>query len=366
MFRDGVRTPGSRVAAPAGDATPRRKITASTGSRRCTCPRVLPLTAARLVRSRRAESPESDPATEHPPAFRHQSGETLHPDRTSETAVRSNWIRSTRRPSRSVVAGVAPARDLLANRAPALPPAVGTDSMSSRLRTISQEVKELEFHMSPVCVSSRPQTSAGTVGTRSRTRCAIDGHPSGAVGSRLPRRCPGSRRRASNGLRSGRSGTAPPTGCRRLLRRRRRAPRRRCPRRAPSRSRTAPPVRVPRAQSGRGHTSAALTSGCDRLVDMPVEPHEVTARAEREPVQIDAGFGLRERGALRRTAVGLRVTLRCLRRGLLENLPGVGHDLARRRNLRCGLVFGFLHGDSVPHAGRFGNRSSGSDADERT
>ena len=40
-------------------------------------------------------------------------------------------------------------------------------------RTLKQpRMSELEFHMSPVCSSSRPHTGVGTDGTRSRTRCA--------------------------------------------------------------------------------------------------------------------------------------------------------------------------------------------------
>ena len=45
-------------------------------------------------------------------------------------------------------------------------------SVSTPARTSSHEISELEFHMSPVCSSSRPHTGVGTDGTRSRTRCA--------------------------------------------------------------------------------------------------------------------------------------------------------------------------------------------------
>ena len=40
----------------------------------------------------------------------------------------------------------------------------------SRARAISQEVSEFEFHISPVCNSSRPQTGRGTRGTSSSSR----------------------------------------------------------------------------------------------------------------------------------------------------------------------------------------------------
>jgi hypothetical protein len=62
-------------------------------------------------------------------------------------------------------------------RQPGARPPAGecTDSTGRPLRAISQEVNELEFHVSPAWLSSRPQTSVGTAGTRSRTCCASNG-----------------------------------------------------------------------------------------------------------------------------------------------------------------------------------------------
>ena len=45
-------------------------------------------------------------------------------------------------------------------------------STSSPLRTISHEVSEFEFHISPARNSSRPQTGVGTSGTSSSRRRA--------------------------------------------------------------------------------------------------------------------------------------------------------------------------------------------------
>src|SRR5207344_3637242 len=66
-----------------------------------------------------------------------------------------------------------PATTMPASQPGARPPGGGRRSSVSRpARTSSQEISELEFHMSPVCSSSRPHTGGGTGGTRSRTRCA--------------------------------------------------------------------------------------------------------------------------------------------------------------------------------------------------
>jgi hypothetical protein len=47
-------------------------------------------------------------------------------------------------------------------------------SKSSPLLAISHEISELEFHISPVASSSRPQTGVGTSATSSSTRCASE------------------------------------------------------------------------------------------------------------------------------------------------------------------------------------------------
>jgi hypothetical protein len=53
----------------------------------------------------------------------------------------------------------------------ARPPSGGRiDSTSSLLRTISHEISEFEFHISPAPSSSRPQTGVGTCGTSSSSR----------------------------------------------------------------------------------------------------------------------------------------------------------------------------------------------------
>lgn len=43
------------------------------------------------------------------------------------------------------------------------------------LRATSQAITEFEFHISPICSSSRPHTGVGTCGTRSSRRRAIAG-----------------------------------------------------------------------------------------------------------------------------------------------------------------------------------------------
>src|ERR671936_935975 len=45
-------------------------------------------------------------------------------------------------------------------------------SASRPLRAINQEMMEFEFHISPVCSSSRPQTGVGTYGASSSMRSA--------------------------------------------------------------------------------------------------------------------------------------------------------------------------------------------------
>ena len=65
----------------------------------------------------------------------------------------------------------------------ARPPGGGTtDSTSNPLRAISQEISEFEFHISPACSSSRPQTNVGTHGTASRTRLATAGSSDSRLG----------------------------------------------------------------------------------------------------------------------------------------------------------------------------------------
>ena len=81
-------------------------------------------------------------------------------------------------------------------------------------------------------------------------------HLSVAADSRLLRRRPGWLRHASGAPRSGRSGSAPPSGFRPHLRQRRHAPGR-CRRgRAPARSRSVPPAPARRARSGRDRKAA--------------------------------------------------------------------------------------------------------------
>ena len=60
----------------------------------------------------------------------------------------------------------------------ARPPAGGRSSPAGRPAIASsQAITEFEFHMSPVRRSSRPQTSLGTSGSRSRSRRATSGSP---------------------------------------------------------------------------------------------------------------------------------------------------------------------------------------------
>ena len=106
------------------------------------------------------------------------------------------------------------------------PRGVWIDSTSSPLRTMSQEMTEFEFHISPAWSSSRPQTGVGTCGTSSSIRRASRDRRSSGAGFRPPPRCRGSRLRASSAPRSGRVGGGRP----------------RVPRRRPSARRRAPPV----------------------------------------------------------------------------------------------------------------------------
>ena len=173
---------------------------------------------------------------------------------------------------------------------PGARPPVGTrtDSTSRPLQVMSHEIRELEFHISPARLSSRPQTSGGTAGTRSRRRRASAGRLSAAVGCRRLRRYRGSLRRASDGPRSERSGSVRPSGLRRHPRR----PRRARPvvvahgrllddeppfRHAHHERRVVEIARRP-----------ALGTRCHSLVDTPVQPHGVPTGAEREPVELDA------------------------------------------------------------------------------
>ena len=56
----------------------------------------------------------------------------------------------------------------------ARPPAGGRTASASRpLDSISHEISEFEFHISPAASSSRPQTGVGTSGTRSRIRSRL-------------------------------------------------------------------------------------------------------------------------------------------------------------------------------------------------
>ena len=58
----------------------------------------------------------------------------------------------------------------------ALPPrGSAIDSTSSPLRAMSQAIVEFEFHISPACSASRPQTGVGTSGTSSSSRRAQSG-----------------------------------------------------------------------------------------------------------------------------------------------------------------------------------------------
>ena len=45
--------------------------------------------------------------------------------------------------------------------------------VSRPLRASNQATSEFEFHMSPVCSSSRPQVAVGKLGTSSSIRCAL-------------------------------------------------------------------------------------------------------------------------------------------------------------------------------------------------
>ena len=143
----------------------------------------------------------------------------------------------------------------------ARPPTGGrTDSTWSPLRAISQEINELEFHISPAWLSSRPQTSVGTAGTRSRTRCATNGSSVSCCGLSTASPMSGSLRRASGAPRNGRSGNVLPDGFRPHRGQQRRA-RRRCRHgQALARSRSGPPVRAPQAQSGRGRKVTAVAA----------------------------------------------------------------------------------------------------------
>ena len=76
---------------------------------------------------------------------------------------------------------------------------------SCPLRASSQEMSELEFHMSPVRCSSAPQVRRGSPGAARGSVALGRRRGSCAAGCRRPRRRPGSVRRASTEPRSGRA-----------------------------------------------------------------------------------------------------------------------------------------------------------------
>ena len=130
------------------------------------------------------------------------------------------------------------------------------DSVSIPLRTMSHEVSELEFHISPASSSSRPQTSGDgghqiehaprDVRSLGHALWALDRlgdvrDDSVAPAAHLVAEDPEASRPR---LPTAPSATTP--RCRRC----RRGP-------APARSRSGPPARAPRAQSGRGRRAAA-------------------------------------------------------------------------------------------------------------
>jgi len=152
----------------------------------------------------------------------------------------------------------------------ARPPRGGrAPSMSSSAPTISHEISEFEFHISPVPSSSRPQTGVGTRGTRSRTRAA-------RARWRVSRR--------GGPTASSASGMHPPGQRRTSYRNRRRRP----AHRARHLDHRCDPVEVDvERRVVEVVPRPPRDAGRDRLEDAAVTPDEVTAGAERQPQQID-------------------------------------------------------------------------------
>jgi hypothetical protein len=135
----------------------------------------------------------------------------------------------------------------------ARPPIGGTIASASRpARATSQATIEFEFHISPACNSSRPQTGVGTDGTCASSRCA---------------RCGSSLSRRGLSTASPTSAMTPSRQRRSSYRKIRRRPAQRLPTApspttprsapspapsAPARSRTVRPAPAPRAPSDRG------------------------------------------------------------------------------------------------------------------
>ncbi len=171
----------------------------------------------------------------------------------------------------------------------ARPPGGGWSwSVSTPARASSHEISELEFHMSPVCSSSRPHTGVGTDGTRSRTRCARA--RSFATRSGLDDRL----------VRIGDGASAPSTD---LVAEQPEPSRPSRPDRALGDDATLssalvwdrrglddePAVGDAHLQGGVEESAprAMLDEGFDRLVDLPVQADHVAARAQRDPVEVD-------------------------------------------------------------------------------
>ena len=172
---------------------------------------------------------------------------------------------------------------------------------------------ELEFHISPACNSSRPQTGVGTDGTRSSSRWrngrivgqaarALDGLAEvgddpvaptpDLVAEDAPARCPTGPDRA---LRDHASPVAVPVRDRGLL----------------DHESTVRHVHFERRVI-KVAAAAAVNGRVTSLVDAPVQPDEVAACAERQPVEVDArGHGLRRISTVgpQRCSVSTFVTL---------------------------------------------------------
>ena len=160
--------------------------------------------------------------------------------------------------------------------------------MSCAVLASAHDTSELEFHMSPVPSSSRPHVSGGTCGIIcSSARTWTESHRSPAVAHRQPRRGPGCCPLANSGLRSGRRetcrGRAFLTG-----------PSQTMPRAVVGRFQTGPIDGVRRAV--RTDPQSRVVQVAPRpmvpdclhgLVDAPVPTYAVTARAKRQPVQVD-------------------------------------------------------------------------------
>jgi hypothetical protein len=169
----------------------------------------------------------------------------------------------------------------------ARPPVGGrTDSVSGPPRAISHEITEFEFHISPAFVA--------TPNGRQHVRHQVE-HALGWFW--IVRQSP----RALDRLADVWDDTVlPPTH---LVAEDPEAPAQRLPtapsattprgarcREGPvsSRPRNDPPARAPRVRSDAGPLGPPLEPCRRRLIDASVQPHRMTARAQREPVEIDA------------------------------------------------------------------------------